>query len=257
MYNNAHTHNLQRLIYLVVRQLRTARRRVRTCCLPPCMQACWLPLLVVPLPGVGCQCCGPAVLIPTVHPIHCQQQNQASTATANAVYCLRTILKDLMEQLNAAQLATFIEVSPEKAAAAAAAAAASQAAMPTAAAGEGGSPAAVQPAAAEAGGGSGGSGEAAGVEGEGEGGAAAADELRDLHNGSLVEVSWQPLCAKCGCEGLGRAVLGADLQQAQLRLGIHCSGAPACEARCNLSAVLPACQRFPCLGRHLLRLFRR
>lgn len=42
-----------------------------------------------------------------------------SPAAVNALYCLRTILKDLMEQLNAAQLLSFIEVPPEALAAAA------------------------------------------------------------------------------------------------------------------------------------------
>jgi hypothetical protein len=36
--------------------------------------------------------------------------DSASIATANAVYVVRTILKDLIEQLNAAQLLAFIEV---------------------------------------------------------------------------------------------------------------------------------------------------
>ena len=48
----------------------------------------------------------------------CQQLAQispstASIATANAVHVVRTILKDLIEQLNAAQLLAFIEVPPQ------------------------------------------------------------------------------------------------------------------------------------------------
>lgn len=48
----------------------------------------------------------------------CQQLEQlfpdaASVATANAVYVARTILKDLIEQLNAAQLLSFVEVPPQ------------------------------------------------------------------------------------------------------------------------------------------------
>jgi hypothetical protein len=48
----------------------------------------------------------------------CQHLNQlspdtASVASANAVYVVRTILKDLIEQLNAAQLLAFIEVPPQ------------------------------------------------------------------------------------------------------------------------------------------------
>lgn len=48
----------------------------------------------------------------------CQQLGQltpdaASIATANAVLVVRTILKDLIEQLNAAQLLTFVEVPAE------------------------------------------------------------------------------------------------------------------------------------------------
>lgn len=48
----------------------------------------------------------------------CQQLDQispdaASIATANAVHVARTILKDLIEQLNAAQLLAFIELPPQ------------------------------------------------------------------------------------------------------------------------------------------------
>ena len=48
----------------------------------------------------------------------CQQLGQvsadaASVATANSVLIVRFILKDLIEQLNAAQLLAFVEVPPE------------------------------------------------------------------------------------------------------------------------------------------------
>ncbi len=43
-----------------------------------------------------------------------------SAAASNAVYCLRTILKDLMEQLNGSQLLSFIELPPDALAAGAA-----------------------------------------------------------------------------------------------------------------------------------------
>ena len=110
--------------------------------------------------------------------LHCSApgspQNLPGAATANAVYCLRTILKDLMEQLNSAQLLAFIEVPPE---ALAPAQQAQQGAAEGAAAAGG---------AAADGGGGGGSGE------EEEEGGGVATEFAELHNGSLVQVScWQ------------------------------------------------------------------
>ena len=49
--------------------------------------------------------CPPAAPLP--------QGTLPSGAAANAVYCLRTILKDLMEQLNGTQLLSFIELPPD------------------------------------------------------------------------------------------------------------------------------------------------
>lgn len=92
-------------------------------------------------------------------------QGHASVAAANAVYCLRTILKDLMEQLNSAQLLSFVEVPPE------------------ALGGGGGSGGAQPPAAAPAAGeplGSGASTPTSGGEG-------ARGEWGKLHGGSLVQ----------------------------------------------------------------------
>jgi hypothetical protein len=42
-----------------------------------------------------------------------QRGTMPSAAASNAVYCLRTILKDLMEQLNGTQLLSFIELPPD------------------------------------------------------------------------------------------------------------------------------------------------
>lgn len=97
-------------------------------------------------------------------------QNLPGAATANAVYCLRTILKDLMEQLNSAQLLAFIEVPPE-------------ALAPAQQAQQGAAEGATAAGGAAADGG--------GISGEEEGGGVAA-EFAELHNGSLVQVScWQ------------------------------------------------------------------
>lgn len=47
-------------------------------------------------------------MLARLHPL--PQGTMPSAAAANAVYCLRTILKDLMEQLNGTQLLSFIEL---------------------------------------------------------------------------------------------------------------------------------------------------
>ncbi|KAL4432564.1 hypothetical protein ABPG77_000501 [Micractinium sp. CCAP 211/92] len=94
--------------------------------------------------------------------------------TANAVYCLRTILKDLMEQLNSAQLVHFIEVPPEVVAAVGERTSPSEAkahdatAAPAAEPGAGGSEGGASPAGSSA----------AGSPGHA--------EFAQLHNGSLV-----------------------------------------------------------------------
>ncbi|KAL4436991.1 hypothetical protein ABPG75_004130, partial [Micractinium tetrahymenae] len=95
-------------------------------------------------------------------------------ATANAVYCLRTILKDLIEQLNSTQLVSFIELPPDVAASAAeAGVAAAQVPEPAAAA------AAAEPGAeGSEGGASPGGSSTAGSPGQA--------EFAQLHNGSLV-----------------------------------------------------------------------
>ncbi|KAL4457338.1 hypothetical protein ABPG75_012203, partial [Micractinium tetrahymenae] len=95
-------------------------------------------------------------------------------ATANAVYCLRTILKDLVEQLNSTQLVSFIELPPDVAASAAeAGVAAAQVPEPAAAA------AAAEPGAeGSEGGASPGGSSTAGSPGQA--------EFAQLHNGSLV-----------------------------------------------------------------------
>ena len=87
----------------------------------------------------------------------------------NAVYCLRTIIKDLMEQLNSEQLLAFIEVPAEVAAAAAAAATAEQRQ------------------AVAAGGGGGGGGSSGGSTPTSSSGGGSQAEFAGLHNGSLVQ----------------------------------------------------------------------
>lgn len=99
------------------------------------------------------------------------QPGGGSTATANAVYCLRTIVKDLMEQLNSEQLLAFVEVPPDVAAAAVEQQAA-------AAQGEQPSPApSPQPSPQD--------GAPGGGTGRGSGGGE--PEFSRLHNGSLVQ----------------------------------------------------------------------
>ncbi|KAL4457314.1 hypothetical protein ABPG75_012179 [Micractinium tetrahymenae] len=95
-------------------------------------------------------------------------------ATANAVYCLCTILKDLMEQLNSTQLVSFIELPPDVAASAAeAGVAAAPVPEPAAAA------ATTKPGAeGSEGGASPGGSSTAGSPGQA--------EFAQLHNGSLV-----------------------------------------------------------------------
>ncbi|KAL4436850.1 hypothetical protein ABPG75_003989 [Micractinium tetrahymenae] len=96
-------------------------------------------------------------------------------ATANAVYCLRTILKDLMEQLNSTQLVSFIELPPDVAAPAAEAGVAA-AQVPDAAAPA--APAAELGAEGSEGGASPGGSSTAGSPGQA--------GFAQLHNGSLV-----------------------------------------------------------------------
>lgn len=97
-------------------------------------------------------------------------------ATANAAYCLRTILKDLMEQLNSTQLVHFIELPPEVAAAAAAEGSPPSAAQAPDATAAAAAAAAAEPAAE--GGASPGGSPAAGRPGQA--------EFAQLHSGSLV-----------------------------------------------------------------------
>lgn len=94
------------------------------------------------------------------------------TATANAVYCLRTILKDLMEQLNSEQLLSFVEVPEDVAAAAAEAvvAVAEEQAAEAALRGSGGGSGQASPGGSPTG-----------------SAAAVAVEFARLHNGSLVQ----------------------------------------------------------------------
>ena len=99
-------------------------------------------------------------------------QGGGSTAVGNAVYCLRTIIKDLMEQLNSEQLLAFIELPPEVAAAAAAAAVAGTE-----------QPQQQQAAVAEGGGG----GSSGGNTPTSSSGGGSQAEFAGLHNGSLVQ----------------------------------------------------------------------
>ena len=164
VYNNSQTLNLQRFILLVAQQLRKARRQVGGC---PGER---LPTSKL----VGHACCrrwSQALQFATAPAAAILLQGGGSTAVGNAVYCLRTIIKDLMEQLNSEQLLAFIEVPPEVAAAAAAAAAEQQQHAAVAAAGTD----------VGSGGGSGGS---TPTTTSGGGGQA---EFAGLHNGSLVQ----------------------------------------------------------------------
>lgn len=112
--------------------------------------------------------CTLPIYLPACLPI---QHGGGGAATANAVYCLRTILKDLTEQLNSEQLLSFVEVSPAVAAAAAAAGAEEQQAAAAATGGK-------QQAPADGGSGSGGSSPGTAAAGQG--------EFSPLHNNSLV-----------------------------------------------------------------------
>lgn len=94
-------------------------------------------------------------------------------ATANAVYCLRTILKDLMEQLNSTQLVHFIELPPEMPVPAAEATAPAQP--------HDGAAAAAEVLASE-----GSEGGASPGDGSTAGGLGRAAEFAQLHSGSLV-----------------------------------------------------------------------
>lgn len=190
VYNNAQTLNLQRFIYLVARQLRRARHqvcavRVQGTLLLSALRASpawhliiaspWQPFVPIhPRRKLLHTAFGAAPEQPAAIVRPLQGGAAGVVPTANAVYCLRTILKDLMEQLNSAQLVHFIEVPPEV----------------VAAGGEGTSPseakahdATAAPAAEPGAGGSEGGASPAGSSAAGSPGHA---EFAQLHNGSLV-----------------------------------------------------------------------
>ena len=112
-----------------------------------------------------------------------------SAAAANAVYCLRTILKDLMEQLNGTQLLSFIELPPGALAAGTAGAAAGTAvdagsppASPSAAQQQQQAAAAAVAAGAEVASLASGASSPTAADGSGQ------HEFAHLHNSSLVQV---------------------------------------------------------------------
>lgn len=182
MYNNAQTLNLQRFIYLVARQLRRARRQVRAISLHSGLHN-------MPAHGTYPSCATPGRVVASSYQHSAQEGNRTApnpailqggaggvVATANAAYCLRTILKDLMEQLNSTQLVHFIELPPEVAAAAAAEGSPPSAAQAPDATAAAAAAAAAEPAAE--GGASPGGSPAAGRPGQA--------EFAQLHSGSLV-----------------------------------------------------------------------